>query len=210
MNKILRLLRLPFYEKINEIDLFLSKIKTVCFYRLFFKGIGSGSILKNPMFLRGVNRISLGKRVFIRDGIRLEVIDQGEIVIEEGVGIEQRCHITSAGGVRIGKNTTVLFDVMITDIDHEYQALGVSIAKQPLLIRPTLIGENCFIGSGAKIQAGSVLGRQCIVGANAVVRGEFPDYCVIVGVPAKIVKRYNGVTKEWERTNSRGEFTDAD
>lgn len=67
------------------------------------------------------------------------------------------------------------------------------------MVRHTEIGENCFIGYGAAIQAGTVLGRQCIVGANSVVRGEFPDYCVIVGAPARIVKRYNPVSGEWEK-----------
>ena len=38
-----------------------------------------------------------------------------------------------------------------------------------------------------------------MVGTNAVVRGTYPDYSVIVGVPAKVVKRYNKETGKWER-----------
>jgi acetyltransferase-like isoleucine patch superfamily enzyme len=52
---------------------------------------------------------------------------------------------------------------------------------------------------GSAIMAGTRLGKQCIVGANSVVKGEFPDYCVIVGAPAKIVKKYNFETQEWEK-----------
>lgn len=63
----------------------------------------------------------------------------------------------------------------------------------------TKIGEGCFIGFGAVIQAGTILGRHSVVGANSVVKGEFPDYSVIVGVPAKVVKSYNIMTKKWER-----------
>lgn len=209
MNRVLKLLRMPFYEKLNAIVLIFAYFKTHTFYRLFFKSIGSGSVLKNPLYLANVRNISLGKHVFIRDFVRLEVVGEGEIVIEEGVAIEQSCHITSAAWVSIGKNTTVLFDVMITDIDHEYRVLDVPITKQVLLVQPTSIGENCFIGSGAKIQAGTILGKQCIVGTNAVVRGEFPDYCVIVGIPAKIIKRYNERTKQWGKTNAKGEFLNA-
>ena len=47
-----------------------------------------------------------------------------------------------------------------------------------------------------------------VIGANAVVRGHFPDYCVIVGVPAKIVKRYDALSGIWKKTNSKGEFLD--
>ena len=58
------------------------------------------------------------------------------------------------------------------------------------------------------IQAGTILGKQCIVGANAVVRGEFSDYCVIAGIPAKIVKRYDLITKQWKKTDVKGNFID--
>ena len=58
------------------------------------------------------------------------------------------------------------------------------------------------------IQAGTILGKQCIVGANSVVRGTFPDYCVIVGAPARIVKRYDEPSKQWRKTDSKGKFID--
>lgn len=52
---------------------------------------------------------------------------------------------------------------------------------------------------GAAIMAGTVLGKQCVVGANAVVKGTYPDYSVIAGVPAKIIKRYNAQSGLWEK-----------
>ena len=52
------------------------------------------------------------------------------------------------------------------------------------------------------------MGRHCVVGTNSVVRGHFPDYSVIVGIPAKIVKRYDEKMKQWKKTNSKGEFID--
>ena len=56
-----------------------------------------------------------------------------------------------------------------------------------------------FIGYGAAIQAGTILGRHCIVGTNAVVRGIYDDYSVIVGVPARVVKKYNKNNNKWDR-----------
>ena len=78
--------------------------------------------------------------------------------------------------------------------------------EQPTIELNTKIGENCFIGFGVAIQAGTILGKQCIVGSNSVVRGTFPDYCVIVGAPARIVKRYNPETKLWQKTDKEGNF----
>ena len=73
---------------------------------------------------------------------------------------------------------------------------------QERIVKTTRIGENCFIGFGACIQAGTILGKQCIVGANAVVRGSFPDYSVVVGAPARIVKQYDPITKRWEKVKN--------
>ena len=140
-------------------------------------------------------------KVRIYPGCRLETYDGGKITIEKDVSIGQNFHCTSAGNLVVGAHTTISANSFITNIDHEYQEIGTHILKQPMIIRETIIGENCFIGYGVSIQAGTKLGKQCIVGAGAVVRGEFPDYCVIVGVPAQIVKKYNSSTKRWEKVN---------
>lgn len=206
VNKFINFLKSPFYNKINKLELFFAKVKTQLFYRIFFYKLDSNSIIKNPMLLVNVDKMSIGKNVFIRDLVRLEAVNDGILVIQDGVSIEQRCHITTAGELVIGYNTTILFDIMITDIDHEYENLNLPVAQQPLRISKTYIGENCFIGSGAKIQAGTILGKHCVVGTNAVVRGSFPDYSVIIGIPARIVKRYDLEKKEWRKTDSKGEF----
>lgn len=169
-------------------------------YRFSFGHIGSMSYMGKPVSLAGTKNIFIGNRVRIYPGCRMETMDGGRIEIKEDVSIGQNFHCTSGGGtLTIGSNTTITGNVCVTNIDHEYRNIGVHVLKQPRLISETVIGENCFIGFGAIIQAGTKLGTQCIVGANAVVRGEFPDYSVIAGVPARIVKRYNAETGQWEK-----------
>lgn len=170
-------------------------------YKIGFKEIGKFSYIGKPVYLQGTRKVKIGNRVRIYPGVRIETHGQeGSIVIKDNVSIGQNFHITSSGfELVIGENTTILGNVFITNIDHDYRQIGVHILKQDFLIKDTKIGKNCFIGYGAAIQAGTILGRQCIVGANSVVRGKFPDYSVIVGAPAKIVKRYNPVTNTWEK-----------
>ena len=178
-------------------------------YKPFFGKFGLPSYIGKPVFIGNFKRIFIGKRVRIFPGARIEVIgNNASIVFEENISIGQNLHITSASQLVIGKNTTILESVMITNIDHDYQEIDKHILEQKHIISGTKIGENCFIGYGAVIQAGTILGKQCIVGANAVVRGHFPDYCVIVGIPAKIVKRYDALSGIWKKTNSKGEFLD--
>ena len=170
-------------------------------YKGRFGKFGNWSYIGKPLILTRTKNIKIGNRVRIYPGARIEVVNNtGSIRIEENVSIGQNIHITAADEeLMIEKNTTVSANTFITNIDHSYTEIGVHILKQPLIVKKTHIGENCFIGYGAKIQAGTILGKQCIVGAGAVVRGVFPDYCVIVGVPGKIIKRYNPETNIWEK-----------
>ena len=172
------------------------------YYKLRFKSIGKMSYVGKPLFLLGTKRIMLGNKVRIYPGARMEVHgNKGGITIEDNVSIGQNLHITSKDlDLVIGKNTTILGNVFITNIDHDYKQIDKHILDQEYLVKETIIGENCFIGYGAGIQAGTVLGNQCIVGANAVVRGNYPDYCVIAGVPARIIKQYNAKTMQWKKT----------
>ncbi len=169
-------------------------------YKILLGRFGNMSYLGKPLSMRGKQNIHIGDRVRIYPGARMEAIGSGCIVIERNTAIAQNVHVTcDKEELVIGSNTTVSGNVFITNIDHNYKEVGKHIMKQKRIVKTTRIGENCFIGYGAAIQAGTILGKQCIVGTNAVVRGTFPDYCVIVGVPARAVKKYNPKTKEWER-----------
>lgn len=173
---------------------------------------GIKTIVQAPLFWTP-EFIELGSRVFIWSGARIEGIDEHSgihyapnIIIGDGVSIQQNCHITAADTLIIGDNTTVLLNVVITDIDHGYELIGVSVQHQPLSVRQTRIGRNCFIGAGARILAGTNMGDQCIIGTNSVVRGIFPDNCVVTGNPAKISKRLDIATGQWRKTNAKGNF----
>lgn len=168
-------------------------------YSPFFGKFGMPSYLGKPIFLKGIRNVFIGKKVRIFPNLRMETQDGGTINIQDDVVISQNVQITSAGNLEIGKSSLILANVFITNIDHDYSEIGKHVVKQKIFVKETKIGENCFIGIGAAIMAGTILGKQCIVGANSVVRGSFPDYCVIVGSPGKIVKRYNVETQIWEK-----------
>ena len=170
-------------------------------YKPFFGKIGGKSYIGKPVSLIGTKNIYVGNRVRIYPGVRMEAHKGGKIVINENCSIAQNFHITAEQEeLIIEKNTTILGNVFITNIDHDYRDIKKHIMDQDWKVSTTRIGEGSFIGFGAAIQAGTVLGKHCIVGTNAVVRGYFPDYCVIVGVPGRVEKKYNPVSGEWERT----------
>lgn len=157
-----------------------------------------------PVYISRISGLKMEKRVRIYPGMRLEIgTPEAALVIGENTSIGQNFHAVAYGEpLYIGKNVTISGNVLITNCDHSYQEIGVHILEQDIDTRRTVIGDNCFIGYGAVIQAGSILGTQCVVGANSVVRGVFPDYSVIAGVPAKIVKNYDSNIKQWGKRGS--------
>ncbi|MEZ8136692.1 DapH/DapD/GlmU-related protein [Vibrio splendidus] len=174
---------------------------------VFYKNINFPGYLGRPIFLLGMRNVRIGRRVRIFPNSRIEVHGENAYInINDNVTIGQGFHVTSGGELNIGSGTVITGNVVVTNIDHEYKNIKLSVLEQPNLISATSVGEGCFIGFGAIIQAGTTLGKHCVVGANSVVRGSFPDYSVIVGSPAKIVKRFDTELLIWRKTNDRGDF----
>jgi acetyltransferase-like isoleucine patch superfamily enzyme len=99
------------------------------------------------------------------------------------------CRIWAGPGkarVVIGADALFAPDVMVTASTYRYND-GSPVTRQAMDEADILIGDDCWIGRGAILLAGTELGRGVIVGAHSVVRGKFPDNAIIAGSPAKIV-----------------------
>lgn len=181
------------------------KLKKLCWgvravlYSVFTK-IGLPSYIGKPVYIKNLKGLNLGKKVRIYPGLRTETIGTGIIKIGNDVSVGQNAHISVANEeLLIGNGVSILPNVCITNIDHDYVQVDEPVHRQGITVQHTEIGDNCCIGFGSVILAGTVLGKQCIIGANSVVRGVYPDYSVIVGSPAKVIKKYNPETGLWEK-----------
>ncbi|WP_295715728.1 hypothetical protein [Mucilaginibacter sp.] len=125
--------------------------------------------------------------------------------MNDNISIEQNLHLTCANKITIGANTAIAANVTITDINHPYADISLPPEKQVLQVNEVIIGESCKVYNNAVILPGTVLGKHNIVGANSVVSGVFPDYCVIAGTPARIIKLYNWGTGKWEKVGVKGD-----
>ena len=88
----------------------------------------------------------------------------------------------------------------ITDCDHEYRNVDIPIIDQGIVQKgqKASIGDGSYVGINAVIVGNVKIGKHCVIEANSVVTKDVPDYCVAVGSPAKIIKRYNLETQLWE------------
>lgn len=174
------------------------------FYRLFFKKYGKGSRIENAYFLTP-EYIEIGNNVLICERARIEGVSNYEgfefnplIIFEDNVSIQQNIHLTCANSIIIKKHTAIAANVTITDIIHPYEDILVPIEKQPIICKKVEIGEECKIYNNAVILPGVILGKHCVVGANSVVKeGIYPDFSVLAGSPAKIIRQYKN--NSWER-----------
>ena len=89
-------------------------------------------------------------------------------------------------------------DTLKLDIDSKSHSAWTGGAQKILDKGPISIGENTWIGENVCV-IGSSIGKHCVIGSNSVVLSNIPDYSVAVGSPAKVIKRYNQITKDWER-----------
>jgi acetyltransferase-like isoleucine patch superfamily enzyme len=103
--------------------------------------------------------------------------------IDSYPGIMGGCYITGRAGLVIGDYTQIGPNVVIVTANHDLYDLRVPVEG------PVKIGKYCWIGAGAKIMPGVILGDWTTVAAGAVVTKAFPEgHCLVAGVPARKVK----------------------
>jgi acetyltransferase-like isoleucine patch superfamily enzyme len=179
-------------------------------FKLQLGSIGIGSKLLQPI-LTGSSRIYIGKNVFIRKHTWLAAkpIREGEaceLRIEDDTYIGNFCHIYATSKIVIGKKVLLADRVYLSDNIHSYQDIFLPIIDQPVKqLAPVILKEGCWLGENVCV-IGSTIGKNSVIGANAVVLNDIPDYCVAVGTPAKIIKRYDLLQGIWKKTNDKGEF----
>lgn len=183
--------------------MFIFLRKYFWFIRTFFLGFFLGKLGDYSYIAPGYNfigpkKIFIGRKVRISFNLRAETYGLGRILINDNVSIGNDLHLSAYEDLIIEKNVLISSRVFIGSLIHDYEEIGVHIMDQKIYGRKTIIGENSFIGTGVVILPGTILGKQCIVGANSVVRGQFGDYEVLAGNPAKVVKKYNLNLKEWK------------
>ena len=133
-------------------------------------------------------------------------MDYAYISIGNGCAIGNWNEIYSTKSIIIEDYVLTADRVYISDNLHGYIDIKSPIIEQPIKqISTVRIGEGSWLGVGVAV-IGANIGKHCVIGANAVVTHDIPDYCVAVGIPAKILKRYNMNSKKWEKTNPDGSF----
>ena len=113
-----------------------------------------------------------------------------DLVIGENSGIGEYSKIMP--GVIIGDNVMMGPKCFFCTRNHEYTRTDIPMIQQGFQEqRPIKIGNDVWIGQNVIILPGVTVGNGCIIGAGAVVTKNVPDYAIVGGNPAKILKYRN-------------------
>lgn len=108
------------------------------------------------------------------------------ICIGNNSGIGLNCRLS--GPLSIGNDVMMAPNVTIVTQNHEVSDTEIPMRLQTAPKKKVVIGNDVWIGTNVVIMPGITIGNGCIIGAGAVVTKDVPDYAVVGGIPAKIIK----------------------
>jgi len=162
-----------------------------------FGSFGEGSLLGFPVAtLFGEPQIHIGVGTLIASWVTLSAgygpdqvdVPARALVIGDRCLINIRCGLVAHESIDIGDDVWFGQGVYITDANLGFEDFDVPIGKQLGDHQPVSVGRGSWLGHGSVILPGARIGRQCVVAAGSVVRGDVPDHSVVAGVPAKVIR----------------------
>lgn len=169
------------------------------FAKRFF-AFGDGSALVwPPGAIFGEEFISVGAHTLIGPHVTMSAGLYGEklttatgwsLRFGDNCSIGRDSYFVSRTCIDVGNDVTMAPNVYITDHNHRFDDKTLPIKQQWMTEASVTIGDGSWLGTGVVILPGAQLGRNTVVAAGSVVRpGDYPDYAVLAGVPAKVVKQ---------------------
>lgn len=190
-----------FFHRIRHI---INVLTNYSYYSMKLARFGWKSTIDRPLRINGENNIYIGNRVFVqyKTWLAAEPLtgeSKCQLIIEEGCTIGHFNHIYATQSVILRKDVLTADKVYISDNLHGYEDITIPVHEQPIVQKGTVeIGEGSWLGENVCV-IGANIGKHCVIGANSVVTSPIPDYCVAVGAPAKVVKRYDFNQNKWIR-----------
>ncbi len=188
-----------------EFSELLKLVPNLFYTKTFYK---SSRLIRRPFYIRGKRYINLGENLTTGVGCRIDAFPlKKAIVLKFGknIQINDYVHIAAIENITIGNNVLIASKVFITD--HGHGSYSGELQDSPDVIpierrepsSPIIIEDNVWIGEFVSVLQGVTIGKGSIIGTMSVVTKSIPPYCIAVGSPAKVVKKYSFEKKIWEK-----------
>lgn len=171
------------------------KVKLKCRSKMIFNGT---ALIEDGVKIDALSKggieigdgFSIGRNSIIEcTGVIRELGEK--LVIGKNVGIAANAFISMRGAINIGDNTIFGPNVALHAENHNFDNINIPIKDQGATRKGINIGKDCWIGSGVIILDGVNIGDGCVIAAGAVVTKDVPDYSIVGGIPAKVIRYRN-------------------
>lgn len=134
----------------------------------------------------GKSKINImGKNTSIKRGI---IFQKQKLTIENYVHLGPDYYIHAGGGVTIGKGTIIGPKIKIWSVNHDYTSLEILPYSKQVNEGTVIIGQGCWIGLNVSICPNVKIGNGVIIAMSTVVTKDIPDFAIVGGNPAKIIR----------------------
>lgn len=133
----------------------------------------------------GHTRIVLGARCGVQPYAWLRAWGEG---IRMGADCTVNHHCMIQGDIAMGDGVRIGAHTLMIATEHNFARRDVPIFKQGVTLKPIRIGSDVYVGSNVTVLGGVSIGSGVIIAANAVVSRDVPDFSIVGGVPAKLIK----------------------
>lgn len=146
-----------------------------------------------------------GGKIYIDDDVEL-CVNKTMPGVTPKLLIGNRVHFGKMNRIGCDNKIVIEDDVLfaphvhISDRNHGFEDIHTPISRQKVTSKgPVVIGAETWLGFGCQVMSGVKIGRHCVIAAGTIVVKDVPDYSVVGGNPAKILKKYNQITNKWEK-----------
>ena len=180
---------------------FLKTAYSLICTKLFFKG---ARLVRRPVYLRGAKGLEYGVGFTTGYRCRFDIdskVKGVKLSFGKNCKIGDNVHFVASEKVTLGDNCLLASNIFISDTEHGDMNDSPLIAPddRKLCFKPVSIGNRVWLGEGVAVLSGSEIGDGCIIGAHSVVKGKIEPYCMAVGAPARVIKKYNFEKRVWEK-----------
>jgi len=122
-------------------------------------------------------------------GENVRIKHRENLVMGDGVCINDDVWINAVGGVTIGNNVLIGPKVVVHSANHKFSDVEKPISEQGHTLKAVTIEDDVWIGASSVILAGVTIGKGVVVGAGSIVNKNVEAYSVVAGNPARVIGR---------------------
>lgn len=135
--------------------------------------------LSTNLNISKTSKLTLGKKVGTRKNVEFSASNEGEIIIGDNCFFNNNCIVASHKKISIGEGCSFGPNVMIYDHDHDFRAPN-GLKSNKFKTSEVIIGKNVWIGANSVVLRGTIIEDNCVIGAGCVVNGHLKAGHILV------------------------------